>query len=184
MFWFFGRKAGGVFAPQPGMEPAPTALVGEVLTAGPPAKSQECSVLLACLSPVLKSGFPLPPSLFFTSLDGCVYWRIKQKVCAFRAAHKRRRFDGSLGREDPLEEDMATPSSILAWRIPWTEGPGGLQTRGSPRVRHDRVTEQSSLHDSLSLGWRPVFQDHRGYCLNTQSARAQQTRTEYPALEL
>ena len=57
---------------------------------------------------------------------------------------------------------MATPSSILAWRIPWTERPGGLQTWGSPRVGHDQVTEQSSLHDSLSLGWRPVFQDRRG----------------------
>ena len=37
----------------------------------------------------------------------------------------------SLDREEPLEEEMATPSSILAWRIPWTEGPGGLQSTGS-----------------------------------------------------
>ena len=36
----------------------------------------------------------------------------------------------SLGREDPLEEEMATHSSVLAWRIPWTEEPGGLQTMG------------------------------------------------------
>ena len=36
----------------------------------------------------------------------------------------------SLGREDPLEEEMATHSSILAWRIPWTEEPGGLQSTG------------------------------------------------------
>ena len=43
----------------------------------------------------------------------------------------------SLGREDPLEEDMATHSSILAWRIPWTEEPGGLQSMGSHRVGHD-----------------------------------------------
>ena len=43
----------------------------------------------------------------------------------------------SLGREDPLEKEMATHSSILAWRIPWTEEPGGLQSTGSPRVRHD-----------------------------------------------
>ena len=43
----------------------------------------------------------------------------------------------SLGREDPLEEDMATHSSILAWRIPWIEEPGGLQFMGSQRVRHD-----------------------------------------------
>ena len=43
----------------------------------------------------------------------------------------------SLGREDPLEKGMATHSSILAWRIPWTEEPGGLQSMGSQRVRHD-----------------------------------------------
>ena len=38
---------------------------------------------------------------------------------------------GSLGQEDPLEKAMATHSSLLAWRIPWTEEPGGLQSRGS-----------------------------------------------------
>ena len=43
----------------------------------------------------------------------------------------------SLGREDPLEKEMATHSSILAWRIPWTEKPGGLQSMGSQRVGHD-----------------------------------------------
>ena len=43
----------------------------------------------------------------------------------------------SLGQEDPLEEDMATHSSILAWRIPWTEEPGRLQSMGLQRVRHD-----------------------------------------------
>ena len=43
----------------------------------------------------------------------------------------------SLGGEDPLEEEMATYSSILPWRIPWTEEPGGLQSRGSHRVGHD-----------------------------------------------
>ena len=40
----------------------------------------------------------------------------------------------SLGQEDPLEKEMATHSSILAWRIPWTEEPGGLQSMGSQRV--------------------------------------------------
>ena len=43
----------------------------------------------------------------------------------------------SLGWEDPLEKEMATHSSILAWRIPWTEEPGGLQSIGSQRVGHD-----------------------------------------------
>ena len=43
----------------------------------------------------------------------------------------------SLGRKDPLEEEMATCSSILAWRIPWTEEPRGLQSMGSQRVGND-----------------------------------------------
>ena len=46
----------------------------------------------------------------------------------------------SLGQEDPLEKWMATHSSILAWEIPWTEGPGGLQSMGLQRVRHDWAT--------------------------------------------
>jgi len=43
----------------------------------------------------------------------------------------------SLDQEDPLEKGIATHSSILAWRIPWTEEPGGLQSMGSHRVRHN-----------------------------------------------
>ena len=49
----------------------------------------------------------------------------------------------SLGWEDPLEKEMATHSSIHAWKIPWTKEPGGLQSIGSQRVGHDWVT---SLH--------------------------------------
>ena len=44
--------------------------------------------------------------------------------------------------EDPLEKEMTTHSSILAWKIPWTEKPGGLQSMGSQRVRHNLGTEQ------------------------------------------
>ena len=43
----------------------------------------------------------------------------------------------SLGQEDPLEKEMATHSSIIAWKIPWTEKPGRLQSMGSRRIRHD-----------------------------------------------
>ena len=43
----------------------------------------------------------------------------------------------SLGQEDPLEKEMITQSSILAWRIPWAEEPGGLQPTGLQRVGHD-----------------------------------------------
>ena len=58
----------------------------------------------------------------------------------------------SLGREDPLEEGMATHSSILAWRISWTEEPGGLPSMGSERVRHDCVTKHALMESSSYLG--------------------------------
>ena len=51
----------------------------------------------------------------------------------------------SLGQKDPLEKRMATHSSILAWRIPWTEEPGGRQSMGSQRVDHNRATKQLDL---------------------------------------
>ena len=47
----------------------------------------------------------------------------------------------SLGWEDPLEKEMVTHSSILAWKIPWTEKPGELQSVGSQRVGHDLATK-------------------------------------------
>ena len=47
-----------------------------------------------------------------------------------------------LSQEDPLEKEMAAHSSILAWEIPWTEEPSGLESMGSQRVRNDLVTKQ------------------------------------------
>ena len=52
----------------------------------------------------------------------------------------------SLGQKDALEKEMATHSSILAWKIPWTEEPGGLQSMGSRRVRQTEVTEHALVH--------------------------------------
>ena len=52
----------------------------------------------------------------------------------------------SLGLEDPLEKEMATHSSILVWKIPWTEKPGWLLSMGSQRVGHDWVTSLSIYH--------------------------------------
>ena len=52
-----------------------------------------------------------------------------------------------LGREDPLEKEMAIHSSILAWRIPWTEEPGRLHSvHGVKRVRHDLITKQPTTN--------------------------------------
>ena len=60
----------------------------------------------------------------------------------------------SLGQKDPLEKGMATYSSILSWRIPWTEEPGRLQSRGSQRIRHDWATNAFTVYTSHS---RPYF---------------------------
>ena len=55
------------------------------------------------------------------------------------------------GWEDPLKEGMATHSSILAWRIPWTQEPGGLQSMGSQRAGHDWATNHSTAYMSILI---------------------------------
>ena len=57
----------------------------------------------------------------------------------------------SLGWEDPLEKEMAAHSSILAWKIPWTEEPGRLQSMGSHRVRHKGITDPLVVFPATSL---------------------------------
>ena len=61
----------------------------------------------------------------------------------------------SLGQEAPLEKEMATHSGILAWKIPWTGEPGGLQPMGSQRFGHDLVTKQHQLQHHLLQGAFP-----------------------------
>jgi len=56
----------------------------------------------------------------------------------------------SLGQEDPLEKEMATHSSILAWEIPWTEEPGGLQFKGLQRVGHNQATKQNTYTEWIN----------------------------------
>ena len=92
------------------------------------------------------SGVSLPSPCYL--LKHCKNWKVlyscyllgfpggasdKDSTCQCR---KQERRVSSLGQEDPLEEGMATYSSILAWRIPWTEEPGGLQSIGLQRVGH------------------------------------------------
>ena len=55
----------------------------------------------------------------------------------------------SLGWEDPLEKEIGTYSSILVWKISWTEEPGGLQSMGSQRIWHDRGTNTHCTHKSV-----------------------------------
>ena len=82
--------------------------------------SQLCFVTGALNKPGCQNAQVLKDSLWAGGSDG------KESSCNV----------GDLGQEDPLEKGMATQSSILAWRIPWTEEPGLLQSMGSQRVRH------------------------------------------------
>ena len=63
----------------------------------------------------------------------------------------------SLGQEGPLEEEMATHSSILDWEIPWTEEPGRLQSMGSQRVRHNLATKQEEEMQKRKRLINPFF---------------------------
>ena len=65
------------------------------------------------------------------------------KRISLQKQETQERWVWSLGQEDPLEEEMATHSSIPAWKIPWAEEPGGLQSIGLLRVGHDLVTEHT-----------------------------------------
>ena len=78
-------------------------------------------------------GISLPDALdhYITIVSNMVAQRLK------RLPPVQETWVQSLGQEDPLEEGMATHSSILAWRIPWTEDPGGLQSIGLQRVGHN-----------------------------------------------
>ena len=84
----------------------------------------------------------------------------------------------SLSQEDPLEKDMATHSSILAWRIPWTEESGGPQSMGSQRDGHNLVTKQqqsqrlSSTPSTVHTGTSQVAQTVESFHLQCkQSAK-------------
>ena len=63
----------------------------------------------------------------------------------------------SLGWEDPLEKSMATHSSILAWRIPWTEEPGVLQSTRSERVGHDLATEEQQKQENWKTNKQHLY---------------------------
>ena len=71
----------------------------------------------------------------------------------------------SLGGEDPLEKEMATHSSILAWKTPWTDKPGRLQSMGSQRVRHDWATSFSLFTSTFfEIGMKTDLFQSRGHC--------------------
>ena len=77
-------------------------------------------------------------------LEGLPVAQMVKNLPAMKGMQQETQFQ-SLGREDPLEEGMATHSNILSWRIPWTEGPGGLQSMESQRAGHDGVSDTFKL---------------------------------------
>ena len=80
--------------------------------------------------------------LLFTKLGASLVVQRLKHLPAMRETWVR-----SLGWEDPLEKDMATHSSILAWRIPWTEEPGGLQSMGCEELDTIREVEINHIQD-------------------------------------
>ena len=73
----------------------------------------------------------------------------------------------SLGREDPLEKETATHSSVLAWKIPWTEDPGGLQTTG---MAQSDVTERALAHCKMGVIVAPFHSESRGFTQGKQQS--------------
>ena len=90
-----------------------------------------------------RPNLPVTPGISWLPTFAFQYPMMRASLVAQRLKHLPAMWEiwvRSLGREDPLEKEMETHSSILAWRIPWTEEPGRLQSMGSQRVRHDWAT--------------------------------------------
>ena len=145
-FWLY-LEVCGILVPQPGTEPGPPAV--EMQSLGPPMHSiSVCSVYQTLCDP---RNFSLPAS----PVHGIFQGRIAQMVKHLPAMQET--WVRSLSWEDPLEKEMATHSSTLAWKIPWMEESGRLQYMGSQRVGHYWAT---SLH---ILEWVAVSSS-RGCC--------------------
>ena len=94
----------------------------------------------------------------YNSLKNIKYIGIRASLVAWMVKHLPTMWETrvrSLGQEDPLEKEMATHSSIHAWKIPWTEEPGGLQSMGSQRVGHNWAT--SLLPPHFNYSWEMWF---------------------------
>ena len=92
------------------------------------------------------SWFAVTPDVRYLVYISQVRYKIQTSLVAQMVKHlpsRQETWVWLLGQEDPLEKAMAPHSSTLAWKIPWTEEPGGLQSKESQRVRHDWVTSLS-----------------------------------------
>ena len=89
----------------------------------------------------------------------------------------------SPGQKDPLEEGMTPDSSILAWRIPWTEEPGGLQSVGSQRAGHDLATEHEQ--ETLIRGKSSIhYLTHMDLCIRTCEVLGTKMCLGWPVLSM
>ena len=112
------------------------------------------------------SGLPSPPGEYSAApwisfLMTCLMAQQVKNLPAMQETQKTQVW--SLGWEDPLEEEMATHSSILDWKIPWTEEPGGLQSKGSQRVGHIWVTKHTTILTRNRKLLRPSQPQGPGY---------------------
>ena len=93
---------------------------------------------------------------------------------------------GSLGREDPLQKEMATHSSILPWEIPWTEESGGLQSMGSQRVKYGLRTKQQQYDSKVHNIWHVnrqnnfIYQTFKDIKLKIRQERGYFSRLSVP----
>ena len=87
----------------------------------------------------------------YFGLNKAVYWASLAAQMVKNLPAMPETWVQSLGREDPLEESMATYPSILAWRIPSTEEPGGLQSIGSQKLRHKTEQLSTAQHKAVLL---------------------------------
>ena len=147
-----------ILALRPGIEPAPPALEGEVLTTGLPGKSlvnsseAEGTRQRFLGRAALGLGFDVRIGIYF-----CVSL-VAQMVKNLLAMQETQGW--SPGREGPLEKEMATYSSILVWRIPWTEVPGRLQSTGLQRDGHSWVTNTNTF-TGLYWSWEKDISERK-----------------------
>ena len=141
--------------PNPGIETRSLALQADSWLAEPPGKPKNTGVV---------SQFFLTQELNRSLLHyaSLVAQRLKH-LPAMRETHVR-----SLGQEDPLEKEMATHSTILAWRIPWTEDPGRLQSTEFQRVGHDWATSLYPLSSCITGGFFTSWATKEAHVYPTQ----------------
>ncbi len=104
-------------------------------------------IIIIIITELLWELLPLSPNRLVCSTLGSLVAQIVKNLPATQETQIR-----SLGQKDPLEKEMATHSSILAWEIPWTEEPGGLQSMGSQRAGCNVATVHTQI---LVQSWWP-----------------------------